>query len=30
MIEELPQEFICPLTNNLMKDPVMTVDGFCF
>lgn len=30
MIEEIPREFYCPLTGNIMKDPVITSDGFCF
>ncbi|KAH6622099.1 hypothetical protein C7974DRAFT_216154 [Boeremia exigua] len=27
---ELPTELICPISNELMEDPVMTVDGFTY
>lgn len=27
---EIPKHFICPLTNEIMKHPVMTKQGHCF
>lgn len=26
----MPNEFLCPIFQEIMKDPVLTVDGFCF
>ena len=26
----IPDDFICPITQTIMEDPLMTKDGFCF
>lgn len=26
----MPNEFLCPISQEIMKDPVLTIDGFCF
>ena len=28
--ENIPNEFICPITNNVMDDPVIAVDGYTY